>query len=79
MPRHDHTADLPPGSTLVLYTDGLVERRDRPAAEGIARLVAEAATLAAEPVEAMCDALVARLAQHAEDDVALLAVRVPSR
>jgi len=40
---------------------------------------AEAATLAAEPVEAMCDALVARLAPHAEDDVALLAVRVPSR
>ncbi|NLE72117.1 MAG: SpoIIE family protein phosphatase [Actinomycetales bacterium] len=79
VPRHDHTADLPPGSTLVLYTDGLVERRDRPAAEGIARLVAEAATLAAEPVEAMCDALVARLAPHAEDDVALLAVRVPSR
>ncbi|MEJ5946426.1 PP2C family protein-serine/threonine phosphatase [Pseudokineococcus basanitobsidens] len=28
-PRRDHTALLPPGSTLVLYTDGLVERRDR--------------------------------------------------
>jgi len=76
-PRHDHAVHLPPGSTLVLYTDGLVERRDRDAATGIAELVVEARALAGEPVEAMCDALVARLAPHAEDDVALLAVRVP--
>ncbi len=75
--RRDHTTPLPPGSTLVLYTDGLVERRTQPTADGIARLVEEAAALAREPVEAMCDTLLARLAEGAEDDVALLVVRAP--
>lgn len=75
--RRDHTVALPPGSTLVLYTDGLVERRRQPAVDGIARLVDEVATLAGEPVDALCDALVSRLATGADDDVAVLAVRAP--
>ena len=35
------TIDVPAGATLVLYTDGLVERRDRGLREGIAALTAE--------------------------------------
>ena len=35
-PRRARTADLPPGALLCLYTDGLVERRDRPLDEGSA-------------------------------------------
>ncbi|WRZ95012.1 SpoIIE family protein phosphatase [Streptomyces sp. NBC_01007] len=35
---HDHTARLPPGSTLALYTDGLVERRAQGIDPGIRRL-----------------------------------------
>lgn len=34
----DHTAELPPGSTLALYTDGLVERRAEGIDPGIRRL-----------------------------------------
>lgn len=75
--RREHTADLSPGTTLVLYTDGLVERRSQPAVDGVRRLVAEAATLAQASVAEFCDSLIARLADGAEDDVALLAVRVP--
>ncbi|MFI2642160.1 PP2C family protein-serine/threonine phosphatase [Streptomyces sp. NPDC018610] len=36
----DHTVRLPPGSTLALYTDGLVERRERGIDPGIERLAA---------------------------------------
>ncbi|WP_128376181.1 PP2C family protein-serine/threonine phosphatase [Streptomyces cavernae] len=36
----DHTEPLPPGSTLALYTDGLVERRARGIDPGIERLAA---------------------------------------
>lgn len=35
---HDHTAPLAPGSTLALYTDGLVERRAQGIDPGIERL-----------------------------------------
>ena len=38
-PRHITTLDLPPGAVLCLYTDGLVERRDRPIDEGISLLI----------------------------------------
>ena len=75
--RREQTIDLPPASTLVLYTDGLVERRTQPALEGITRLVEVAGTLATTPVDALCDTLVERLAAGADDDVAVLAVRAP--
>lgn len=73
----DGVVDVPPGSTLVLYTDGLVERRDRPLADGLHALER---TLAAVPDgtgsagvrDALVDALVG---VHQEDDVCLLVVR----
>jgi phosphoserine phosphatase RsbU/P len=40
-PRGVGTYRLPPGSVLVLYTDGLVERRARPLQEGIDQLLRE--------------------------------------
>ena len=75
-PRHQHAVALRPGATVVLYTDGLVERRDAPLDEGLARLLAAAPGLARHPVEALCDELLDRLDPDLTDDVALLAVRV---
>ena len=77
-PRRDHQITLEPGSTLVLYTDGLVERRDESiddSVETLRRIVEELGTLRPEQ---MCDALLDRLAADAEDDVALLVLRPES-
>ncbi|MGY1710402.1 PP2C family protein-serine/threonine phosphatase [Geodermatophilus sp. SYSU D00758] len=74
--RSDATVPLVPGDTVVLYTDGLVERRGTTLDEGTARLLDAGRDLAAHPLEGLCDALLARLAPAAVDDVALLALRV---
>ena len=77
-PRHDHQMILEPGSTLVLYTDGLVERRNESiddSVEALRGLIEELGTLGPEE---MCDALLERLAADAEDDVALLVLRPES-
>jgi len=64
------------GATLVLYTDGLVERRDSTLAEGLARLERAAATDPGD-VEAFVDRLLAGALGEGgnEDDLALLAVK----
>lgn len=75
-PRADHDAALPAGSTLVLYTDGLVERRRELLDEGIERLRTTVQEHAALPVEELASRLLHLLAADAEDDVALLVLRV---
>ena len=76
--RVAETTPFPPGSTLVMYTDGLVERRDRPVHDGIDQAVAR---LDALPDDArgvdIVDALIADLiGDHvAEDDIAVLVVQ----
>ncbi|WP_299953479.1 SpoIIE family protein phosphatase [uncultured Modestobacter sp.] len=81
--RADGMALLPPESTLLLFTDGLFERRTGDLDEGRARLRAAVAELAGQPLDVLCDGLLAALLDEgAEDDVALLAVRAhrePSR
>jgi serine phosphatase RsbU (regulator of sigma subunit)/K+-sensing histidine kinase KdpD/anti-sigma regulatory factor (Ser/Thr protein kinase) len=68
--------EVPPGSVLLLYTDGLIERRDRSLDEGL-ELLGE--LVAGGP--ALPDALVDHILAHAfrederGDDVAVLAVR----
>jgi serine phosphatase RsbU (regulator of sigma subunit) len=75
-PRQDHTILLPDGATLVLYTDGLVERRDASFDEGIEGLRAALTDLAGTPLDELCDTVLERLAPHTgEDDIALVAVR----
>jgi serine phosphatase RsbU (regulator of sigma subunit) len=74
--RADGFTVVPAGSTLLLFTDGLFERRTGDLDQGRERLRTAVQDLAAEPLEQLCDGLLAALlADGAEDDVALLAVR----
>ncbi len=73
--RTDATVTLHPGDTVVLYTDGLVERRVATLDEGLSRLVEAGTELAGVPVTKLCDALLSRLAPEYADDVALVALR----
>ncbi|MEU1592683.1 SpoIIE family protein phosphatase [Streptomyces sp. NPDC005708] len=74
--RPDATTELPPGATLLLYTDGLVESPGHTLDEGLNRLRRHAASLAHRPLESFTDQLLARARPpDNEDDVALLAVR----
>ncbi|WP_299959512.1 SpoIIE family protein phosphatase [uncultured Modestobacter sp.] len=73
--RTDHTLLLEPGTTVLLYTDGLVERRGSTLDEGTAWLVEVVGACGGRPLDELCDRLLAELAGSVEDDVALLAVR----
>ncbi len=75
--RGEGAAMLEPGSVLLLYTDGLVERRDEPIDAGIARLTEAVAASGTDDPDALCDGVLAALgADRHDDDVALLAVGV---
>jgi PAS domain S-box-containing protein len=74
--RRDHTVDLAPGDVLVLFTDGLVERRSVDLASGLEALCRTAADLGPLPAEHLADALLVELAAEPEDDVALVVARV---
>ncbi|MFE6826372.1 SpoIIE family protein phosphatase [Streptomyces sp. NPDC057690] len=78
--RTDGTATLPPGSTLLLYTDGLIEEPGHTLDEGLHRLRRHAAALAHRPLDSFTDRLLRRVRPAAnDDDVALLALRAPTR
>ena len=73
----ESTIPLVPGSTVLLYTDGLVERPEAPLDEGLEWLRGFAAGVPAHPDE-LCGALLQARFRDAppRDDVALLAVRL---
>ncbi len=77
-PRPQATTVVPVGSLLILYSDGLIERRTGRLADGLDRLARAARALANGSTAVACDALVAALGVDASrtDDVALLAVRL---
>jgi hypothetical protein len=81
--RGEQTTLLPPGAALLLYSDGLVERRGRDLDDGLARLRAAAAEAYADPdipLEQMLDALLEQLVgNHRPDDVAVLIARPQRR
>ncbi|MFJ2730225.1 SpoIIE family protein phosphatase [Streptomyces collinus] len=76
--RRDATVPLPPGSTVLLYTDGLVEVPGRTLDDGLNRLRQHAAALAHRPLSSFTDQLLERVHPPGHDDVALLALRIPS-
>ncbi len=79
--RREDVVPLTPGTTVLLHTDGLVERRGTTLDEGAALLHRTLAELAGRPLPALCDELLARLLQGTpQDDVALVAFTVdPAR
>ena len=73
--RTEHERVLAPGTTVLLYTDGLVERRGTDLTEGIGWLRRTACRLAHLPLPEFCEALLSELPGQVEDDIALLALR----
>jgi len=79
-PRATQHRVLPPGATLLLYTDGLVERRGADIDDAIDRTAAAlAAAPANRPLPALLEWLAAEIAGPTpSDDIVLLAARIPA-
>jgi serine phosphatase RsbU (regulator of sigma subunit) len=76
-PRRESQMTLSWDTVVVLYSDGLIERRDTDLDAGLARLQATLAELAGRDLDELCDELLARMLPDApDDDVALVAVRL---
>jgi PAS domain S-box-containing protein len=75
--RRESVVTLDRGSTVLLYTDGLIERRDADLDAGMVRLRDTVMELAHLPLGQLLDEVLERLVDgHPEDDVALVAVRL---
>ena len=77
VPVEEATHPFPPGSLLLLYSDGLIERRGEPLDVGMRRLHALLAELPPEPPDTLADLLIDALTGDVaqDDDVALLFLR----
>ncbi len=76
--RTSHRHVLPAGSTLLLYTDGLVERRGEDLNVGISHLADSLAAHHGLSLGRLCDALLGAARGPFEDDAAILALRLPA-
>ncbi len=77
LPYEESTALLRPGATLVLYTDGLIDRRDVEVGEGLDRLLEAATDTVGMDIDRLCGMLLEALVPaDASDDVAILAARL---
>jgi Stage II sporulation protein E (SpoIIE)/GAF domain len=74
-PRRDHQLDIAPGSTLLLYTDGLIERRERDLDAGVQQLIDLLEADRQRPPQELVDLAVATLGRDSPDDVVALAIR----
>ncbi|BBZ41969.1 SpoIIE family protein phosphatase [Mycobacterium conspicuum] len=76
-PRPQVSQLLPPGSTLMLFTDGLVERKHESIDDGIARAADVLVGTTKLPLDAVADAMLGELAPAAgyDDDVAMVIYR----
>ncbi|GGW54675.1 hypothetical protein GCM10010340_36710 [Streptomyces griseoloalbus] len=72
-PRAQHP--IPAHTTVLLYTDGLIERRGESLDASLDRLRRHAAALAREPLDVFCDELLIGLGADSQDDIAVLALR----
>jgi serine phosphatase RsbU (regulator of sigma subunit) len=72
--RTNETTLVRPGSTVLFFTDGLVERRGVAIDDSVTDLCQRAYAMADRPLAVLCDQLVRDAPRR--DDVALLAVRI---
>ena len=74
--RADHSVELQPGSTVLLFTDGLIERRGVDIDDSLAWLLAATDGRPDLTPDQLCDVLLGAVRDTAQDDIALLVVRV---
>jgi GAF domain-containing protein len=75
--RRESVVTLDRGSTVLLYTDGLIERRDADLDDGLVRLRDTLVEIADRPLDDLLDEVIERLVHgRPEDDVAIVAVRL---
>src|SRR3712207_8584010 len=75
--RQESVVTLDRGSTVLLFTDGLVERRDADLDAGLVRLREALAEVADRPLEEVLDEVLERMVEgHPEDDDPLVVVRL---
>jgi PAS domain S-box-containing protein len=67
--------ELPEGSVLALYTDGLIEQPGQDISTGMSRLARTLAASPAQSLDELCDSVLAGLGACARDDIALLLAR----
>lgn len=75
--RSAATLELQPGDVLVLYTDGLIERRTQDLRDGLDALAEVCGRIATGDAAGVGEELLAELGDAPEDDVAVVVVRVP--
>ncbi|WP_236576497.1 GAF domain-containing SpoIIE family protein phosphatase [Streptomyces sp. HF10] len=78
LPRPDHSCPLPPGATVVFFTDGLVEHPDHPIDQSLAELSELVTEYASLPLDDFVQALADHHPSDGHDDMAVLALRTPS-
>ena len=71
--------ELPTGSVLALYTDGLVEQPGQDISVGMSRLARALAVGSERSLDDLCDSVLASLAPRARDDMALLLARTSAQ
>jgi GAF domain-containing protein len=75
--RRDHTRVVAPGSLLLLYSDGLIERRGQNLDTGIDAVLAALDRIGGIPTPELVDAVVDEVAPDGRDDVVVFAIRFP--
>lgn len=79
LPRPDHRRRLRPGTTVVFFTDGLVEHPAQSIDEGMDALIELAVSYGSLPVDELVHALADHRPSDGHDDLAILALRLPAQ